>query len=425
MNSGLSINLSLKKKRTIGINSKLLKVAWSKHEDDELLLLKEMFKNLTWVEIASNIQGKSPKQCSYRYCKLFGKKRYEIAWTREDDLKLIELIELVGENFEAIKPYFSNKALKDFKLQYNKMLDPKLEHFSTEEDYNLIKFYKQKFIDKDSLDKLQSKSILTIKRRLEHLIKINGESRDGIKDFFNLFINNHHIFSSEKNEKKDFEEPYQISKFQFFPDSTAQSNGISAINKCMDKTFVESLNLNNSQDLRSVSSHAQNQFLETNFQPLATMNWLNLNHSSVGSIIDGCPDISCKFIWNYPNYCTDEYLELGIKQTHINNLLEKKKCLEEVLLEVQKLSDSFFKEIELKIESCKQPDVSKFQLLGNLSLAIKLEKEQLSRLCIVDSICNLNENTIIKGLLASIDVLINLIKLTKEKFSVVRKLLEN
>lgn len=386
--------------------------------------MRELHINATWVEIANYIQGKNPKQCSYRYTKLTGKSRYIRNWTREEDFKLIEMVEHLGENFVAIKSYFPNKAMKDLRCRYYKRLGSKLADFNLEDDYYLMQLYRGNEIDKECLNKLLLKGVLSLKRRLEYLV---GENACKINELIHLFLNE--LDNNINKEENESQEPQAGSRIETLGElSLAFTNEISVVNenkskKCKDDP-AEVLTYQ-IQDTKSSNSRYVNKcfdFKFDNIPSIVTDNNFNIPINSNESLIGCYEEVSCNYFRNYVGMdtCMEEFTgkeELRMKQAQINSLIEKKKSLEEILLTIQVLSESFFKDIE----SSKQPGSFKTELLNT----IENEIQQLHKLSSLNLACNLKENPMIKGLLTSIEILIGLINLIKEKISIVRRIIEN
>jgi len=117
---------------------------WTKFEDD--LLLGFINKNQTknWRLISDYIKTKSPQQCAYRYSKLLSdmsKKK----WNRKDDIRLIELVETHGQNWEMISTQFGDRSQRDVESRYKDKLDPNVKNtkFTEEEDVLVKKLYEQ------------------------------------------------------------------------------------------------------------------------------------------------------------------------------------------------------------------------------------------------------------------------------------------
>lgn len=148
-----------------------------------LLHLRNVQKISTWVEIANYFQGRNAKQCAYRYKKIFlGKEKGN--WTREEDLKLLELVEYFGENFDKIRSYFPGKQEKEIQSRYFKKINPQIVVFTPEEDRIILKMYYTQCLESHDKAILCKKGAISVKKRLELLLKLRGE--EGLDSNFNI-----------------------------------------------------------------------------------------------------------------------------------------------------------------------------------------------------------------------------------------------
>ena len=91
---------------------------WTVREDDLLLLLcKE--RNKSWKEISEAIGNKTQYQCLGRYKKLY-KTEKNAKWKRSDDLKIVELIELYGKNWDLIANELKMRTPDEIRDRYEK-----------------------------------------------------------------------------------------------------------------------------------------------------------------------------------------------------------------------------------------------------------------------------------------------------------------
>ena len=106
---------------------------------------KNKIKN--WKKLSEILQTKSPQQCSYRYLKLSNQHKI-INWSRNEDIKLMELIETHGFNWEKLSLEM-NKPIENIQDRYSNKLDPILKRskFTEEEDINIINLH-QKYSNK-------------------------------------------------------------------------------------------------------------------------------------------------------------------------------------------------------------------------------------------------------------------------------------
>jgi len=115
---------------------------WTKEEHD--LLYNEYFKkgNKNIKYLYNLLQTKSIQQINYRIKKIELKNKVR-TFTRQDDLKIIELVEIYGLNWVVIANNFPGFKAEALEERYYNKLDPKLKRtkFSEEEDEKIINLY--------------------------------------------------------------------------------------------------------------------------------------------------------------------------------------------------------------------------------------------------------------------------------------------
>ena len=124
------------------LNKEIYTKEWTNEEND--ILIQQYFKlgNKNLRKLSELIKTKSTQQINYRIKKLELKSKMR-SFTRQDDLKIIELVEIYGTNWELVSknfPYFTAEMLEE---RYNNKLDPKLKRtkFTEEEDEKIVALY--------------------------------------------------------------------------------------------------------------------------------------------------------------------------------------------------------------------------------------------------------------------------------------------
>jgi len=117
---------------------------WTKYEDDLLLGFIKQSQNKNWRLISEYVKTKSPQQCAYRYGKLMSDMSRK-KWNRKDDIKLIELVENFGQNWDLISKEFGDRSERDVESRYKDKLDPNVKNtkFTEDEDLLLKKLYEE------------------------------------------------------------------------------------------------------------------------------------------------------------------------------------------------------------------------------------------------------------------------------------------
>lgn len=354
----------------------------------------------------------------------------------------MEMVEYLGENFDAIKSYFPCKTIKDIKHRYYKKLCPKLINFTAEEDCNLIILYSGGILSESSFNQLLVKGILSIKRRLELLLRLRNESLCNVEEIVKFFMFKQD-YPNDKNDHltKGSELPHdEILKFK------APSNNLNSETKSTSNILTSTIETKTDrgkenfsifyESIRESQDPIQNTFMrdcnfDLNFSDFSSvMNGFNVIDSSKENIFEGFDDSSTNIFHNQ-EICLENFeeelnaLEKEQKiQGQINLLLEKQKCLELILFRIQQLSEGFLKNLEQKIESSLLDNSSKIDCLDCLSLTINHERQLIHKMSMIKSSKNQDEDEMIKELLTKIEILINLINVTKEKVRIIRRLSE-
>ncbi len=124
------------------INKEVYTKEWTNEENE--ILIQQYFKlgNKNLRKLSELIKTKSTQQINYRIKKLELKAKMR-SFTRQDDLKIIELVEIYGTNWEIISKNFPDFSAEMLEERYNNKLDPKLKRtkFSEEEDEKIVALY--------------------------------------------------------------------------------------------------------------------------------------------------------------------------------------------------------------------------------------------------------------------------------------------
>lgn len=117
---------------------------WSKEEIELLLLNYYTNKIKNWKKLSQIIQTKSPQQCCYKIKKIEEKSKMK-NFSRKDDIRLIELVEKYGKNWNQISSFFPGYSPENLEERYVNKLDPKLKRtkFTNEEDEKILTLYNQ------------------------------------------------------------------------------------------------------------------------------------------------------------------------------------------------------------------------------------------------------------------------------------------
>ena len=189
--------------RLNNLNKDIYTKEWTNEEND--ILIQQYFKlgNKNLRKLSELIQTKSTQQINYRIKKLELKSKMR-TFTRQDDLKIIELVEIYGTNWELVSknfPYFTAEMLEE---RYNNKLDPKLKRtkFTEEEDEKIVALYSKYGNNwKEIASYFPDRNANMIKNRFYSFLKkknnINGFT---LNDKNTSFIESSSINTSSNNE---------------------------------------------------------------------------------------------------------------------------------------------------------------------------------------------------------------------------------
>lgn len=102
-------------------------------------------------------------------------------WSRDDDLKLMNLVDRYGENFDSLSSYFPKKTSQDLAIRYYKKIKHVKISFNEEEDRLINKLYRCEALNLDELETLQKKDPVSVNHRLKILLRDQQEEMR--KDF--------------------------------------------------------------------------------------------------------------------------------------------------------------------------------------------------------------------------------------------------
>lgn len=181
------------------------KKKWTREEDLKLIHLFNNYHIKNWKKISEIIKTKSPQQCSYRFQKLCSKS-YKSSWNHKDDISLVELIEIYGNDWEKIAQRL-NKPIETIQERYNNKLNPKLKRskFTSEEDEKVIKLHEKFGNNWSEIAKyLPDRNALMIKNRFYSVLRKKIlNTKENSKDAFLEESLNKNLSDIKNNSKED------------------------------------------------------------------------------------------------------------------------------------------------------------------------------------------------------------------------------
>ncbi|XP_072918081.1 v-myb avian myeloblastosis viral oncogene homolog-like 2b isoform X2 [Hemitrygon akajei] len=120
--------------------SKLYKVKWTSEEDERLKKLIKQFGKNDWKLIASNFSNRTDTQCQRRWLKVLNPELVKGPWTKEEDQKVIELVQKYGpKRWSLIARHLKGRLGKQCRERWHNHLNPEVKKSSwTEEEDKVI-----------------------------------------------------------------------------------------------------------------------------------------------------------------------------------------------------------------------------------------------------------------------------------------------
>ena len=170
---------------------------WSKKESEELFKIAQSIPKKNWREISRSFPNKNYLACYTRYYRngpniIFGK------WKKEEDDKILKLIEVLGTHWSKISKRMKTRNPKQIRERYVNVLNPMLNKgkFTKEEDEKIIRLISlfgkkwaaiSKFFQDRSGDNIKNRFYSYIQKKLE-----NEEAQQKVSEviyFLNLALN--------------------------------------------------------------------------------------------------------------------------------------------------------------------------------------------------------------------------------------------
>ncbi|XP_059809192.1 myb-related protein A isoform X2 [Hypanus sabinus] len=116
------------------------KVKWIPDEDEKLKKLVEEHGTEDWNFIASHFHNRTDVQCQHRWQKVLNPELIKGPWTKEEDQKVIELVQKYGpKRWSLIAKYLKGRIGKQCRERWHNHLNPEVKKSSwTEEEDKVI-----------------------------------------------------------------------------------------------------------------------------------------------------------------------------------------------------------------------------------------------------------------------------------------------
>lgn len=421
---------------------------WTKEEDKILLFLRNDQKVKDWNIISERIGTKGRRQCYIRYNKLMDI-RDRVPWKREEEIKLQELVEKIGPNFEEISNFITNHTIADMEKRYYKKLNPN-RIFSDEEDKIILSYFQENrnpCID-DLVKLLNHKSRSDVKKRIlkilpkESLDKAHEECKSLSQNQSSSISSNRFSSSSDlsnrsgsintEGEKEIFQRSDKLEEEKKQNGENIEESilGDSLKNNFSD-FFGEEFHIGNYlKDLDLDNNNSMHIDSEFNSQDM-----FNNNDNSFFNNPDENNEDS--FQLNFLNVFTsmdsgfhsdslfseeDEIDRELLLNPEIVSLVDKKKSLEEILGKISSISEKIIDNVDFN--DFNKTRNSNIQKIGKLLISLKNKQSTLKSQFKEKAKVKLKSLEEIRSYLVSkIDLLMVIIKVTKLKVFLLNRLI--
>ncbi|XP_070815287.1 v-myb avian myeloblastosis viral oncogene homolog-like 2b isoform X1 [Chaetodon trifascialis] len=116
-----------------------VKVKWTQEEDDKLKALVQKLGTNDWKYIASYIPSHTEHQCQHRWYKVLDPELIKGPWTKEEDEKVIELVNLYGnKQWAMVAKHLKGRLGKQCRERWHNHLNPSVKKSSWTAEEDLI-----------------------------------------------------------------------------------------------------------------------------------------------------------------------------------------------------------------------------------------------------------------------------------------------
>ncbi|XP_062250844.1 v-myb avian myeloblastosis viral oncogene homolog-like 2b [Platichthys flesus] len=118
-----------------------VKVKWKQEEDDKLKALVQKLGPTDWKYFASHIPNHTELQCQHRWFKVLDPELIKGPWTKEEDDKVIELVNIYGnKQWAMVAKHLKGRLGKQCRERWHNHLNPNVKKSSWTAEEDLIIF---------------------------------------------------------------------------------------------------------------------------------------------------------------------------------------------------------------------------------------------------------------------------------------------
>ena len=146
-------NLNLNKEKNLPENKNNIKLEEKEENNSNINTLNDAndpkinpLTNINWSKIAEKLENKNARQCQTRWQNILDPNRVKGPWTKEEDMKLIELVKKFGpEKWSNISSYLPGRLGKQCRERWYNHLNPEVRKtgWSKEEEWMLFLLHRK------------------------------------------------------------------------------------------------------------------------------------------------------------------------------------------------------------------------------------------------------------------------------------------
>ena len=96
--------------------------SWKAEEDQRLLDGVNKYGKSQWVLVSQYVGTRSRKQCRERYVNHTSPDIKELAWSRDDDLKLLQLVKRIGCKWSKLTVLLEGRSSRSIRNRYRRLM---------------------------------------------------------------------------------------------------------------------------------------------------------------------------------------------------------------------------------------------------------------------------------------------------------------